>query len=99
MEQVYQTSASNTPSIASDATALAANSARKYFIITNLGTNALFVRLGASASTTVFHVCLAGGNANDDGLGASYESGTVCYTGVVTIAGTSPRYTVYEAAP
>lgn len=96
---VYSSSASNTPSIASAATALAANSARKYFMITNLGTNPLFVRFGASASTTVFHVCLAAGNVNDDGLGASYESGVWCYTGEVSIAGTSPRYTVFEAAP
>jgi len=99
MENIYQTTASNTPSIASAATALAANSNRIYFIITNLGTNPLFVRFGTGASTTVFHVLLAPGNANDDGLGASYESSALCYTGEVSIAGTSPRYTVYEAAP
>jgi hypothetical protein len=93
------TSTSNTPSISSDPTALAANSSRIKYVISNLGTNPLYVRLGASASTTVFHICLAGGNANDDGLGASHESDGVCYTGVITIAGTSPRYTVYEATP
>lgn len=87
----------NTPSIASDATALASNTARGAWHIQNLGTNPLFVRLGAGASTTVFHFVLKGGSGNDDGLGASvgYNEGTV-YTGIITIAGTSPRYTALE---
>ena len=90
-------SATNTPEIANAATALAANSVRGGWQIQNLGTNALFVRLGSGASTTVFHFVLKGGTANDDGTGGSYgeNSGTL-YTGIVTIAGTSPRYTVLE---
>jgi hypothetical protein len=53
--------------------------------------------MGSGASTTVFHVVLKGGTGNDDGLGGSFSQfdGTV-YTGIVTIAGTSPRYTVTE---
>jgi len=88
---------SNTPSISSSATALSANSTRGAWSIQNLGQNALFVRLGDAASTTVFHFVLKAGSANDDGLGGiiSQAEGVV-YTGLVTVAGTSPRYTVYE---
>lgn len=90
-------SAANTPSIASAATALAANTARAGWMIQNLGTNALFVRMGSGASTSVFHIVLKAGTGNDDGTGGSVSqtSGTV-YTGIITIAGTSPRYTVME---
>lgn len=90
----------NTPSIASAATALAANTSRIAWMIQNLGTNALFVRLGASASITVFHMVLKAGTANDDGAGGSFsQMEGVIYTGIVTIAGTSPRYVVTEIAP
>lgn len=94
---ISQVSLSNTPSIASDGTALAANKARGAWMIQNLGQNALFVRLGAGATTSVFHVVLKGGSANDDGGGGSFaqEMGVV-WTGIVSIAGTSPRYTVTE---
>lgn len=87
----------NTPAISSSTTALAANPARGAWSIKNLGTNPLFIRLGTGASTTVFHEILKGGSVNDDGLGGSYsqEMGVV-WTGVVSIAGTSPRYTVTE---
>ena len=89
--------AANTPSIASAATAIADNSARGGWQIQNLGQNPLFVRLGTGASTTVFHVVLKAGTANDDGLGgivSQFEG--VVYTGIITVAGTSPRYTVTE---
>jgi len=97
---IQTSQSSNTPAIASDATALAANSARIAWSIQNLGTNALFVRLGSGASSTVFHVVLKAGTGNDDGTGgyASQESGAV-YNGIITIAGTSPRYIVLEMAP
>lgn len=58
--------------------------------IRNLGTNALFVKLGTGASTTDFHDVLAAGSANDDGRGAAIVIDD--YTGPVTVAGTSPRY-------
>jgi hypothetical protein len=97
---VYTTSASNTPSIASAATAIAANTARKGFAIQNLGTNVLYVRLGSGASTTVFHFALKAGSGNDDGTGGLLVMADgVVYTGIVTVAGTSPRYTVLEMAP
>lgn len=100
MNPTVRTGNSNTPSIASAASAIAANPARVGFSIQNLGQNALFVRLGTGATTSVFHVVLKAGTANDDGTGGilTMTDGTV-YTGEVTIAGTSPRYTVLEIAP
>lgn len=100
MNIVYQTTNSNTPSIASSTTAIASNTARICWSIQNLGTNALFVRLGTGASTSVFHFVLKAGTGNDDGTGGSVaqESGVI-YTGPITIAGTSPRYTALEIAP
>lgn len=97
---VHKTNASNTPAIASAATAIAANTARIGWSIQNLGTNTLFVLLGTGASTTVFHTVLKAGTGNDDGLGGiiSQMQGIV-YTGIITIAGTSPRYVVTEIAP
>lgn len=89
--------AANIPSIASDTTALASNTARAGWMIQNLGQNALFVRLGAAASTTVFHIVLKAGTSNDDGTGGTVaQTAGVVYTGVITIAGTSPRYAVME---
>lgn len=94
---VRQTAAINTPSIASAATALAENVERTGWQIQNLGTNPLFVRLGSGASTSVFHAVLKGGTGNDDGLGGSIaQMGGIVYTGLISIAGTSPRYTVTE---
>lgn len=94
----------NLPSIASASTALASNPARTGWFIQNLGTNALFVLMTpigttTAASTTVFHNVLKGGSGNDDGSGGSTGQETgVIFTGAITIAGTSPRYTVTEFA-
>ena len=89
----------NTPSIMSSATALASNPARTGWFIQNLGTNALFVRMGGTASTSVFHTVLKAGTGNDDGSGGSVgqEQGVV-FTGIITIDGTSPRYVAIEFA-
>lgn len=101
---IYQHSVATNGGIASAATALAANdvggtpgTGRGAFMIQNLGQNALFVKLGAGASTTDFNVVLKAGTANDDGSGGTFamENGTV-YTGIVTIAGTAPRYIATE---
>ena len=91
---------SNIPSIQSGLIALNANPARIAFSIQNLGTSPLYMLLGSGASITIFHTVLKAGTGNDDGTGGSYsmESGTI-YTGIVTIAGTSPRYVVTELAP
>ena len=57
----------NTPAIIADATAIAANPARIGWSIQNLGQNALYVRLGSGATSSVFHFALKAGAANDDG--------------------------------
>lgn len=87
----------NTPSILTGATALASASpvGRAGWQIQNVGTNPLFVRLGAGASTSVFHFVLKGGTGDSDGLGASFSQfGPCVYQGIVTVDGTSPKYTV-----
>lgn len=97
-----QTTSVNTPSILVAAgVALAANQGRTAWSIQNLGQNPLYVLRspdGATlASTTVFHTVLKGGTSNDDGSGGSIseEAGTV-FSGMISVAGTSPRYVVTE---
>lgn len=100
MQIVYQSSNSNTPSVASAATALAANTKRIAFSIQNVGTNPLFVLLGSGASNTVYHYVLKAGTGAADGTGGILTFGSgVVYTGIVTVAGTSPSYVVLEIAP
>lgn len=95
-----QTTNVNTPAISSALTALDSNPKRVSWMIQNLGTNELFVLKGSGASTTVFHVVLKKATGNDDGTGGSIaEESGVIYTGIITIAGTSPRYVVTEHAP
>jgi hypothetical protein len=95
-----QTTNVNSPSIMSDSTALASNPARVGWTIQNLGQNELYVLMGSGASTSVFHNVLKKGTANDDGTGGStgQEQGVI-YTGIITIAGSSPRYVCTEFAP
>lgn len=86
-----------TTGIVSAATALALNRERGCFTIQNLGTNPLYVKLGAGATNSDFTIVLRAGVTNDDGTGGSLsmEAGTV-YTGIITVAGTSPRYVAVE---
>ena len=87
----------NVPVIGTAATALAANTSRKGWMIQNVGQNPLFVLLATGASTSVFHVVLKGGTGDSDGLGGSFSNlEGVVYTGIVTVAGTSPKYVVLE---
>jgi hypothetical protein len=101
MATVVSTQNINTPSILTAAgTALSSNRARIGWSIQNLGTNPLFVLLGSGASTTVFHYVIKGGTASDDGLGGSLVFNDVTvYNGIVTVAGTTPRFVVTEIAP
>ncbi len=87
----------NIPAISSGSTAIESNTARGKWHIQNLGINALFVRLGSGASTSLFHFVLKGGATQDDGQGGSVgqDAGTI-YTGVITVAGNSKRYTILE---
>lgn len=91
----------NTPAIVEAAgTALEANTARVGWVIQNVDTHPLFVRLGADCTTSVFHFVLKGGTGNDDGTGGSFsQTEGVIYTGIVTVEGTTPRFTVTEIKP
>lgn len=90
------TQSTNTAILTSAGTALAANEARRSYMIQNLDTDPLFVKEGAGASTTDFSYILAGGTGADNGTGAKYESGENVYTGIVTVAGTTPRFVAVE---
>lgn len=88
----------STPVIVTSAgTALAANPNRAGLIIQNLDTDPLFVRFGDTASSTVFNLVLAGGTGADDGTGGyiTFTSGVIP-TGLVSIAGTTPRAMITE---
>jgi len=100
MNPTVRTLNSNTPAIATATTALDANERRVGFSIQNLGTNVLFVRLGDGATTSLFHFALRAGTGTDDGTGGVLTlADSAVYTGKITVAGTSPRYTVLEMAP
>jgi hypothetical protein len=85
----------NLPSILTSAgNVLSTNLLRKSFTIFNCGTNPLFVLLGTGCSSTIFHVILAAGTGANDGTGGYVSSNT--YLGIVSVAGTSPSFTVTE---
>lgn len=91
---------SNTPAIltpTSGDTIIAANEGRAGFIIQNLGTNPLFIRLGTGATTLLFHEVLKASTGDSDGSGGIFEmkSGTI-YTGAVSVAGTNPKLVITE---
>lgn len=89
--------ANRTGIITSAGTLLAANENRSGLIIQNLSSaNALYVCFGTGASTTVFDVILKAGIAQDDGNGGTFSFDVLSYTGIITIAGTSPRCTATE---
>lgn len=54
-------------------TAALPNTARVSYKIVNLGTDPLFVKEGAGASTADFDHILAAGTGADNGTGASYD--------------------------
>lgn len=91
-------SISNNPTSAvlTGATALAANTARRYWNIQNVGTNPLFILLGTGASASQYHKVLKACTGAADGTGGEWTSGVVVYQGIVTVAGTSPSYVVTE---
>lgn len=91
-----KSSTANTPSIITTAgdDKLAANSSRKSWSVQNVGTNTIYVRMGNGATSSVFHFALAPGAANDDGRGGIVTDDV--YTGVISVAGTSPRFVISE---
>ncbi len=100
MISITQTKGTTTATspIATAATALAANAARVAWGIQNTGTATMFVSLGGTASSTNFNKVLKGGSGASDGLGASWDSDAVCYTGPITVASADLKYVVYELA-
>jgi hypothetical protein len=66
--------------------------------VQNVGTEPLFVKRGSGASSTDFHYPLAGGLANDDGLGSAVVIDSVVdkFVGPVSFAGTDPRYVAWK---
>jgi hypothetical protein len=92
-----KSSAANVPAIGTtEDDVLAANANRKQWAIQNVGRNPLFVLLGTGASDTVFHFILKGGSADSDGLGALLSDDV--WQGIVSVAGTDPKYVVTELA-
>lgn len=81
-------------------TALSANPARVAFSIQNQSANILYIKCGANASTSDYTWTVKACTATADGTGGSVamEAGVV-YNGIITIAGTSPSYSVMEIAP
>jgi len=77
-------------------TILSENLNRRGLIIQNLGTDELFVKFGASATTSSFDVVLKAGTANDDGLGGTLSYDVLSYTGVISVVGTTVRCTATE---
>lgn len=77
----------------SSATALVADESgrRAKWGIQNTGTNPLGVQIGNST------IWLKAGTVNDDGTGGSTEDfGVDVWDGLVTVIGSSPRYSVFE---
>lgn len=82
----------STTGITSSSVALQENLNRRDIIIQNLGTNTLYIKFGENATTTDFNLILKGGDANNDGNGGVVSYSNLSYTGVISVAGTSPRY-------
>ena len=82
--------------VTSDGTALASNFNRKFWSLQNLDDAAVYVKLGASASSSDFSFVLKAGTASNDGTGG-FVSDTA-WTGIVSIAAASgsPRVVVCE---
>lgn len=69
--------------------------AGKIAYIQNLGTNPLFVKRGAGASTTSAHYVLEAGTGADDGKGGSVRIED--FIGEISVAGTSPRFLAWTS--
>jgi len=100
MQTITPKDKANTPAILTPTTGdtvITANQSRVGWMVQNVGTNPIFLRLGAAATTSVFHLILKGGTGDSDGLGASYsQMEGVVYRGAVSVAGTSPKVVVTE---
>ena len=87
----------NTPAIVTSEGVVLAAKERRGWSIQNVGTNPVFIGIGVTASSTVFHVVLKAGTADSNGLGGYYEEmvGAVSQM-AISIAGTTPKVVVKE---
>ena len=74
--------------------AIQANLNRTDFQIQNQGTNVLYMKFGTGATTTNYDMILTGCSVAANGTGGFYSNSG--YTGIVSVAGTSPSYTITE---
>lgn len=87
----------NTPSIqTTSGTVDAEDYQGKARYVQNVGTNPLYVRCGPGASNSVFHFALAGGTVDSDGLGGMIKISQADWAGIISVAGTSPKYVFTE---
>lgn len=63
--------------------------------VQNLGTNALFVRRGTGATSSLFNYTLQAAGVADDGTGGAIVIDD--FVGVVSFAGTTVRYNAWKA--
>ena len=98
MKGANSTQGINTPAIVTSAGDIAvANNDRYSWAIQNVGTNPLFIRLGGTASSTVYHYVLKGGTGASDGLGGSVsQEGSTVFTGNISVAGTTLKAVLTE---
>lgn len=71
----------------SSVTLMTAADHRKAFSVTNQGTTIVYVKLGASATSSSWHYILPGGGAADDGTGGSVSIDG--YAGQVSVCSAS----------
>ncbi|HWA06766.1 MAG TPA: hypothetical protein VG961_09475 [Ignavibacteria bacterium] len=93
-----QTQSVNTPAVQTSTTVLEANEYRKGWYIQNQAATKLYVCLGDTASSTVYHFILPAASGAADGTGGTFSqlSGVV-FTGKITCYnGGTPSYTVLE---
>jgi len=89
----------NSPTAGTGATALASNTNRQWWQIQNQGVAPIYIALGTGATSIPggYHFAIAGGATAGDGTGGMIgPMGAVVYTGPITVAGASPRYSVLE---
>jgi hypothetical protein len=92
-KQTASAPSSFTPATA-DASVFTLAAGEKGFI-QNLGTNPLFVKRGAGATSSSFNYVLAASAEVDDGTGGSLVIDD--FVGVVSVAGTTPRFIAWKA--
>jgi hypothetical protein len=79
---------------------LASNERRVYAQVQNIGANPVYLLMGSgTASAANCHEILKAGTAATDGTGGIFKTGTVVYTGAITVGGTAPTCLSYEIAP